>query len=149
MPYLDAQIGQDGPTIDVAIGVSIHRASALRANNQNPPQPVIARALIDTGASGTVIDRSLSALLGLVPTGTVSVHTPSTQGVPYTCNQYDISLSFVQPTPQSAHHSIAMTMAVIETDFAGQNIRALIGRDVLSRCLLFYHGHTGKLTISY
>jgi predicted aspartyl protease len=149
MPYLDAQIGPDGPVIDVAIGVSIHRLGVLRANNQVPPQPVYARALIDTGASGTAIDRSLIGLLGLIPTGTVAVHTPSTQGVTYTCNQYDISLGFVQSTPQFAAHSITMTMPVIETDFTGLNIRALIGRDVLSRCLLFYHGHGGTLTISY
>jgi hypothetical protein len=149
MPHIDAQIGPDGPIIDVGIGVSIYRLGVLRSNNQSAPQPVIARALIDTGASGTAIDRSLVASLGLVPTGTVGVHTPTTQGVPYACNQYDISLWFVQPTPQFAAHSITMTMPVIETDFTGQNIRVLIGRDILSRCFLFYHGHSGTLTISY
>jgi Aspartyl protease len=110
---------------------------------------MMVRALVDSGASGTVIDRSVVAALGLVPTGSVPVHTPSTQGVPHTCNQYDISLWFVQPTQQITAHNIALTMPVIETDFTGQNIRALIGRDILARCTMFYHGPSGLVTISY
>lgn len=149
MPFLDAQIGPDGPVISVAIGFSGPRSAFLQASGGTIPTPVMVRALVDTGASGTAIDSSVVTALGLAPTGSIPVHTPSTQGVPHYCNQYDISLWFLQSPPQSTAHNMALTMPVIETDFTGQNFRALLGRDILARCTMFYHGPGGLVTISY
>jgi hypothetical protein len=56
------------------------------------PPPVIVRALIDTGASCTCLDPLVIAKLGLAPSGTVQVHTPSTAGSAVTCNQFDVAV---------------------------------------------------------
>lgn len=115
--------------------------------NQQVPQPKQIRALIDTGASNTCIDPSVLAALGLTPTGTVSVITPSTGATPVECNQFDVALVITAPTGPAF---IVGTIAVTENEFLnGQGFHALIGRDVLERCLFGYNGSLGLFTLAY
>jgi predicted aspartyl protease len=103
------------------------------------------RALVDTGASGTVIDPTAIQTLGLSPTGMVSIHTPSTGGTSVNCAQYDVMLAIYHP-----NHSLVMgTIPVIASHLASQGIHALIGRDVLSRCLLIYDGAISQFTLAF
>jgi hypothetical protein len=50
---------------------------------------------------------------------------------------------------QPQYHLMAMTIPVLETDFSAQTIQALIGRDLLARCMLFYNGPTGTIALAY
>ncbi len=98
MPVVNNKVTPNGAFIDLLVAVSLPRQTALQNAGQAVPAPVPARALIDTGASCTAIDPSLIQALGLTPTGTVPVHTPTTGQSPQICNQFDIALALiVQP----------------------------------------------------
>ena len=134
--------------VNAAVTVSEPRAAALKAANQPSPPPVPIRALIDTGASGTCVDPSVLLSLQLTPTGTVSVATPSTGTVPFVAPQYDVAI--VIPGGPGDTPLIIPAVAVLATELlAPQGFHALIGRDILARCILHYNGSTGLFTIAF
>ena len=149
MPYFTRQVAQNGSLMVVAfIGVSQPRLIALQAAKQPVPKPVQVQAMIDTGASCVSVDPTVLQQLSLTPTGTTSVFTPSTGAQPATLNQYDIGLMI----PSTANHPalIHATIPVIECELlAAQGFHVLIGRDVLSRCLLTYDGQSGLFSLAY
>lgn len=145
MPHLIQQIAAGGPLIDVLVGVSSPRRDALIKAGYPVPQQVNMRALIDSGASCTCVDPSIIEQLGVTPSGSTQIHTPSTSGAPVTCNQYDIGLILVHPKITYTFHALA----VIETKLASQGIHALLGRDVLAECLFIYDGASGNYTLAF
>lgn len=146
MPILNAQIDPDGPTVRIAVGASRPRIAALHRLGQAVPQPRLIRALLDTGASCTAIDSNVLRSLDLTPTGTVAIHTPSSSGSGHRCDQYDVSIVLINAPDV---HVMSFTIPVIECDLTAQGIEALIGRDLLDRCLLIYNGPVGVLSLSY
>jgi hypothetical protein len=76
MPSLMGLIEPDGPAVQLWVNVSSPRAAAMKAANQPVPTSVLVRGIIDTGASGTVIDEDIILGLGLIPTGSVHIRTP-------------------------------------------------------------------------
>jgi aspartyl protease len=147
MPHITLQITPDGPLCDAFVGVSQARRDALVAASQPVPAIVRIRGLIDTGASCTCIDPSALTTLGLSPTGTAMVNSPTTGATPKTTNQYDVSLVIPHATLAPLRRT---TIAVIETElFAAQGFHALIGRDVLADCVLYYNGDRGFYSLSY
>lgn len=145
MPHLTVPFGRDGPLVDLFVGVSHQRRSALVAANLQVPDFQIAKALIDTGASCTCIDPTILTPLAFSPTGTITIHTPSTAGAGYSCDQFDVALGIYHPTTSL----IKTAFPVIATDLKSQGITALIGRDVLSVCLLVYDGIAGTLSLAF
>ena len=77
MPSINVQITSLGPLVLATVGVSVPKQLALQAAGLPPPAGGQGRFLIDTGASGTCVDSALIAKLGLTPTGSVNIHTPS------------------------------------------------------------------------
>lgn len=137
-----------GPIVNAVIGVSEGRATALVAANQAVPPPQFVRALIDTGASFTSVDPSILANLGLTPTGTMDIVTPSTgQGV-HPTDTYDVDFA-LGATPQEVVLAVSNLRIAAAELFLMQGIHVLIGRDVLSRCLFAYNGATQTFTLAY
>lgn len=145
MPHLVQQTAAGGPLIDVLVGVSSFRKEALEKAGQPVPPSIPMRALIDTGASCTCVDPSIITSLGITPSGSMPIHTPSTSGAPKICNQYDIQLVLVHP---KLTYTI-QALPVIESDLAAQGIQALLGRDVLGHCLFVYDGANGNYTLAF
>jgi hypothetical protein len=64
MPHINLQMSPgDGPLIDIFVGVSFPRRDALKAAGHVAPNPIRARALIDTGASCSCVDPLANCLL--------------------------------------------------------------------------------------
>lgn len=123
------------------------RADALAAAGL--PVPPIQRmtALIDTGASCSCVDPAVIQALGLAPTGSTLMFTPSTGAQGHLTDQYDASLQ-IYCTMQQAPLEIPV-IGVVASDLRVQGIDALIGRDVLQYCLFSYNGQSGFFTLAF
>jgi hypothetical protein len=75
--------------------------------------------------------------------------TPSTGGTPHLADTYDVAIAV--PGATNEHPSLVFeTISVVASDLAaGQSIDALIGRDILSRCILHYNGDRGFFSLCY
>lgn len=146
MPSINLPVQQPaGPLIQVIVGVSAPRHRALTAAGKPIPAPVSGTFLIDTGASGTCVDPALVAPLGIPPSGSVAIQTPSTAGGVHQCNQYDVML-FI-PDGNGGH--FIEVMPILETSLKNQGIDGLLGRDVLQNCVFIYNGTSGQFTLSF
>ena len=145
MPHLTLPLAAAGCGLEVYVGVSDARRAALLAAKQPVPPPVRARMIVDTGASGTVIAESILHSLALTPTGTAEILTPSTRGTPVTCDTYDVLLAI----EHAKYPLILGTAPIIASDFSGQAIDGLIGRDVLQECLFIYDGVSGTFSLAF
>jgi predicted aspartyl protease len=100
---------------------------------------VPATAMIDTGASGSVITRDVAQRLGLQPVGVSLVHTAS--GTNVQTPMYAVRLT-LSPTVNFE------TTASEAESIRAQGLDALIGRDVLSQAVLVYIGYMNQFTIA-
>jgi len=148
VPHLSGQVTPWGPLINVVVGVSGPRQQALVLASQPIPPGIVAKLVVDTGASLTSIDSTILAQLALPPTGQVAIHTPSTQGNPHSANQFDVSLVIFGTSANTLVYNIA-ALPVIDGNFKAQGIDGLLGRDVLSACRLTYSGHDGMYLMSF
>jgi hypothetical protein len=146
VPSLTVPFQAGGPLIDILVGVSAPHLTAIQQASGIVPTPIKARALVDTGASCTCIDPDILSQLNLTPTGAVPMQTPTTAGTPVTCSQYDVGLAI--PVSGGAVFQVR-SLGVIESKLKPQGFDVLIGRDVLSRALLVYHGALNLLIINF
>ena len=114
--------------------------SSIEKNNQNIPEPVSAIALIDTGATNSVLKPEIIKKLGLNPIDKVLIATPSCYGVE--CYQYHAAIMF-------PNNVIVETSTLIEAPLEGQTINCLIGRDILRHSVFIYNGYVEMLTLSF
>lgn len=142
MPFLTNRIQnlrQTGPVLEVIFAVPQPIAEKLRSENK--PIPVIkVLALIDTGASHTSINQNIVNTLGLLPGDVQTFHTANGA-----VDQllYDIGIVL----PISAPNIISVQSPCADLD--GQPFQALIGRDVLGMCTLFYNGLDNSYTLHF
>lgn len=138
----------NGPVLTAFVGVSLARRDALMSAGREVPAGAAIRALIDTGASSSCVDRGVLASLGLTPTTSVTVHTPSTGEDPHTADQYDVSI--IVPGTGSQHAPLVIpAVAVLSAILKQQGIDAIIGRDILRDCILIYNGSLGLFTMAF
>jgi hypothetical protein len=149
LPHFTLQIIPQGPLLTAYIGVSDAKKAALLNTNQPVPNLIQIRALVDTGASSTCVDPSVLQTLALAPTGQATVNTPSTGNQPHTADQYDAS--FIVPGSGATQAPLVVpNLPVICAELLqSQGFHALIGRDILSLCLLLYNGPGGFFTLAY
>jgi hypothetical protein len=132
--------------MSVLVGVSLPRLEVLKAANQAIPAPVAIRALVDTGASCTCVDPAVMLNLGLTPTGNVQVVTAGNK--PESRDQYDVAL--IIPSGPTDPVLILGAIPVVASNLKqDQGFDALIGRDILSQCILNYNGTMKTFTIAY
>ena len=137
MPHFQLPINDiNGAIITIFVGVSDARAVALKKASVLVPPPISVQGLVDTGASGLCIDPSIAKQLSLQPTGSVPMITPSTGTTPVNALLYDVSIKI----PHAGNSLDFDSIPAIESDLINQGFGALIGRDILSKCLLIYDG---------
>ena len=130
---------QVGPVVEILLTPS---APFLQSLNIAPSEvrTIKVLAMIDTGASGTVISLGLAGQLGINPVGTTLINTPSSTNV--SCHQYHVQIVFQNNV------NIA-SIVVTEAPLQGQHIQCLIGRDVLQHGVLIYTGYDNSFTLSF
>jgi len=131
---------RQGPYLQITIGLAQSIASQLLQQGKSLPKPVSGIALIDTGATSTCIDDEAARQLQLPVVDVVNVASASHASTQQ--NVYPIQIEVVGlPISFEAPNAIGAALAA-------QNLLALIGRDVLQHCTLFYNGITGEITLS-
>lgn len=136
MPHISSQssnLETVGPLLDILIspGKSVPITP--------PPSPYKAVALVDTGATCTVIKTGIATDLGLKPIGITHVNTPSSSN--HLCYEYAIRIAF-------PNHAV-VDQVVIEAPLKNQPIECLIGRDILQHGVLVYIGPQNSFTLSF
>jgi hypothetical protein len=144
MPHFTVMIGSDGPTVDLAVAVGRAWQQRLTAQGTSVPSPTTVRALIDTGSDLSVVHPQVLQQLGLLATGSVRVRRPGSGGGFRLAALFETELSI---------GGVSLGAVWISTRVVGvapstPTVLALIGRDVLEHCTLFYNGPRGELTLS-
>jgi predicted aspartyl protease len=143
MPSLTTQVPnlqEMGPVVEIKLAVGLKLEDILRQKGQNLPEPVQVRAMIDTGATVSVVREDIIKQLNLNPVGTELISTPSSSNVQ--CYKYLMRILFPNKV-------IINDIMVISTSLKGQDIQCLIGRDILKLGVLIYIGYTNTFTLSF
>lgn len=136
---------QQGPVLSVEVHIPSALATLLGQQNQPPPPPVTGLALIDTGATNSCVDRKVIQSLGVSPIGIIET---GTAGGKVKQHLFPAKLNF-PGEGFTAEFNATVGVDLSGQVAAGQNIIALIGRDLLTRWLLIYNGPAGLFTIAF
>jgi hypothetical protein len=117
----------------------------LRKAKLPVPAPITIRVLLDTGASESAVDSHIISRLGLLTTGRAKIHTPTSGSNYEERDQYGVSLYFGSLPGETAEY----TVSVIESSFASEGFMAIIGWDVLSKCVLLCDGPQKTFRLDY
>jgi len=128
---------QNGPLLQVAI----HPVKAIRdifASEGTTYQPQTVSALVDTGASHSMVDRSIPQNLGISTVGETTLWSATHSDVP--SQMFDVTFIILA--------DFVKEVQCLESDFSGRPFMAIIGRDILAGCVLVYTGWTNTFTLS-
>lgn len=129
-----------GPFVQVVLSVAQEIAEQLVQQGQALPQPASGLALIDTGASVTCLDEAAAQQLQLPVIDVVEMMSASHAATQQ--NVYPIQIEVVgSPIKINVPRAMGATLSP-------QGIIALLWRDFLQHCTLFYNGITGQITLS-
>ena len=129
-----------GPVVQVILMPIEGRSRPMADKEEEPPAPVRGRALIDTGASSTCVDREAATRAGLavVDSGTMTSATHADEAVPIYAGRISIEGTALIIDANRAYGA----------NLAPQKLVAPIGRDLLSHCVLVYNGTDGSFSLS-
>jgi predicted aspartyl protease len=144
MPHITLMIGSDGPVIDVAVTVGQRLQQQFVAQGVAPPQPVTIRALIDTGSDLTAIHPQILQQFGVRSSGSVRIRRPGAGSGYRLAAISEVRLSIGGISPGASW----IPTRVVGVAPSTPTVLALIGRDILELCTLFYNGPRGELTLS-
>ncbi len=120
----------------------------LEATGLPVPLPQSIRALIDTGASISGVDPSVLSALGLTPTGNADIVSTTSGAAGVSVPTYDVCIG-IYAARQGDLHFVSETIQVTATHLTGRGFQALIGTDVLKKCILHYNGADEFFTLAY
>ncbi len=146
MPTLTLALDHAGcPVIDLYVGVSAAARAALY-EDRRPPASLLLRALVDTGASQTVVEGRYLEELGLDVTGDRLLQSVTTGTHPVVAKVYAVSLDLAGDVTGG----LAADLEVVAVeDLSGLGVQALLGRDVLNLCRLHYDGPGRRISLSF
>jgi hypothetical protein len=130
MRSLTGRIEPLGAFAYVTVMATSFQVDTLRAQGMPCPAPKQYAALIDTGASCSVLDSSIIASFGLTLAGQTLVHTPSTGPQYESRNQYAACLFLIDTTLDPGEGVAFYNVAAIESHLVSEGFAAIIGRDI-------------------
>jgi len=137
MPLLSIQLDDlcnGGPVLELRVLPAVRPVERKRS----APEPISVTALIDAGASTTVLKESVAEALGSAAVSLTTVHTASAANV--ICGEYDISL-VLRP-------DMIFNVRALGLPMHGQSFGCLIGRDMLAQCAMIYLGPQNQFILS-
>jgi hypothetical protein len=137
--YSRGDLRRSGPKIRVTI---CHPKAALSAAKQagvDLKEPYTVTALIDTGASRTVINPQLAATCGLRKTGIARISSAG-----HITDRPEYAGAILFPNDELAGFD---PLSLIACPLPEQDVACLLGRDVLERWNLTYDGRSGFVEI--
>lgn len=141
----------DGAVLPIEIGLNAKTVQRLRQASSPIPPPFSAAALLDSGAEASCIDRALAMrlqALGLQPDRTVFANFPALGGL-RPIYEYLVNLTVLHPSGDPRANLVLRNLRMIEQALGPLGYEALIGRDVLDRCLLVYDGPGRRVTLAF
>lgn len=134
--------GDPGPCIDVIVMNSRDVIEAGRATGLEYPEPLRMRALLDTGASVTVISKTFANHCKLFQTNEGSEITAI--GAPHRCGEHAGAISFPGTDLRPFD-----PIRIVSAAFVRERYYAiLIGRDILRNWIINFDGHSKRVTIT-
>jgi hypothetical protein len=134
------------PVIEIFLAASAPRTAAMEESGLTPNPPIGVKALIDTGASCSNVQKAILDRLGLEPVGEALVQTASTGGTPKQVAAYAVQLFLAGVSGGTFDADLRVLAA---DDLSGLGVEMLLGRDVLGRCLLFCNGPEERFTLAF
>jgi hypothetical protein len=145
VPLLNGRLDHHGRAIvELYVGMADVQAGPLRELGVAVSPPRRVRALVDTGAGRSFVMESVLEGMGLSPVGDIAVHSATTGGEPETAPLYVVDLDLAGDVTGRVAPSLAV---VGGKDLIPTGGEALLGRDVLTGCVLTYDGPAGRYTL--
>lgn len=142
LPFTRNVLLQQGPHIPILVSatqIEVEEGTALGL--EFPKLPV--RALIDTGASITVINPEIAATCKLKQTGYQRINAVGGDAGEYA--EYAAAISFPGIALPSLDTARVVACPIIRQPF----FSCLIGRDILQKWLLIYDGRSGEVELRF
>lgn len=155
MPEINGSIVGKRPIIQAVFHVSRPRLSALVKAGLENPDPFVGPALIDTGATASCVDPLVTQALRLEPREITLAHTASSGRKPYRGTAVDMAIILLPARDREFHFTAGNPLflpaiSAFQSDlYHRQKIYALIGQDVLERCLLTHNGPESRFSLSW
>lgn len=139
-PSTPKSLLEQGPHIAVTVSATVWEVEEGRAVGlEYPTLPV--RALIDTGASLTVINPQIAATCKLKQTGHQKINAVGGEAGEFP--EYACAISFPETELPSLDTARVVACPIIRQPF----FSCLIGRDILRKWLFLYDGRSGEVEI--
>lgn len=135
-----------GPILTVEVSTPIALAEKLTKENKPLPQPKTGLALIDTGATHTCVDDDIISQLGVNPIGRTKIH--GSAGA-HEVNIFPAHLRFPAIPNFEIDFTATLGVNIQAQQVNNQSIIALLGRDVLLKCVFVYNGSLGIYTLAF
>ncbi len=111
------------------------------------PSAVRVTAMVDTGASHSLICRGLVDQLSLVNGRAIQLYGAATGSI--LSLAYPVYMIFYDPDAEDWQGSVTVKIEVAAAQLDGQDIACIIGRDVLAHALFVYDGQRNTFTLSF
>jgi hypothetical protein len=146
MPVVNGPVTPRGAVVDILVGVSRARKETLERAGLAAPERVRVRAELDTGSGLTVLSEHLPLALGLGVIGKVQALTTSGGETPHEYDQYLVSLVLEGPGNRLQFHTVFVAASRFPR---GDEVQAVLGRDILDECVLIYNGPARTFTLTF
>jgi len=140
LPWDPSDPNDPGPLMDVVVMNSGDVLEAWRANGLERPDPIPMKALIDTGASVTVISKTFAKHCKLLQTGESEVRA---LGAQHRCGEHAGTIRFAGSNLRPVE-----AIRIRSVDFIREpHFACLIGRDILRNWSVTFEGRLKRVTI--
>jgi hypothetical protein len=140
--------GTDGCVVRVRIGLTDDEVHSRRMAKQPIPQPILLDAILDTGADLSCVDPAALRPFALPTSGLMPTYSPGLGGLALS-SQYTVNFAILDPSGAAGTELILADWIVTELDLSLLGHQALIGRDVLSRCVFTFNGPANTFSLTY